>query len=191
MKKILSVFLAGIVLFSFASCGEVPAISDATTERTMRTTTIPSLEETTTVASATVPTTAATTLEATTASTTTIATTTMVTTLATTTATTTAATAIETTTASVVSETLIRNEFKEAMDSYEGFYDEYCEFMMEYQKNPSNLQLLMKYADMMKRLVEMDEKFAAWEEEELTNDELIYYIEVNTRVTQKLLAVAG
>lgn len=36
----------------------------------------------------------------------------------------------------------LRPEFKEAMDSYEAFYDEYCAFMKKYMKNPTDLKLL-------------------------------------------------
>ena len=45
----------------------------------------------------------------------------------------------------------IRPEFKEAMDSYEAFYTEYCEFMKEYNENPSDLALLAKYSDMISK----------------------------------------
>lgn len=88
---------------------------------------------------------------------------------------------------SSVSEDEIRPEFKEAMDSYEAFYDDYCDFMTKYKENPSDLQLIGEYTDMLAKVVEMDEKFAAWEEEDLTDAELMYYAEVNGRVAQKLL----
>lgn len=83
----------------------------------------------------------------------------------------------------------LRPEFKAAMDSYEAFYDDYCAFMEEYNRNPSDLKLLAEYADMMGKLADMEEKFDAWEGEDLNNKELACYMEVNSRVTQKLLAV--
>ena len=83
----------------------------------------------------------------------------------------------------------IRPEFKEAMDSYEAFYDEYCDFMKKYNENPGDLKLLGEYSDMLEKLAEMDEKFSAWEEEDLNAAELKYYAEVNGRVTQKLLDI--
>lgn len=84
----------------------------------------------------------------------------------------------------------MRPEFKEAMDSYESFYDEYCDFMEKYSENPADLELLAQYSDMLSQLAEMDEKFEAWDSEELNAAELKYYLEVSARITQKLYGVA-
>lgn len=81
----------------------------------------------------------------------------------------------------------MRPEFKEAMDSYEAFYDEYCEFMKKFANNPSDLGLLAEYGDMMSKMTDMSEKFDAWDEDEMNKAELEYYLEVNNRVAQKLL----
>ena len=83
----------------------------------------------------------------------------------------------------------LRPEFKEAMDAYEDFYGEYCDFMVKYKENTSDLALLVEYADIMERAVEMDEAFQAWEDEDLNNEELKYYLEVNNRVMQMLVDV--
>lgn len=85
----------------------------------------------------------------------------------------------------------IRPEFKEAMDSYEAFYTEYCEFMKEYSENPTDLTLLAKYADMLVQAEEMNKAFEAWDEDELSNEELKYYLDVNNRVMKMLVDVAG
>ena len=85
----------------------------------------------------------------------------------------------------------IRPEFKEAMDAYEAFYDEYCEFMKQYKENPYDFSLLAKYTEMMKKTVEINESFEEWDEEEMNNAEIKYYLEVNNRVMQKLIDVAG
>ena len=84
----------------------------------------------------------------------------------------------------------MRPEFKEAMDSYEAFYNEYCDFMEKYSENPADLELLAQYSDMLSQLAEMDEKFEAWDSEELNAAELKYYLEVSARVTQKLYEAA-
>lgn len=81
----------------------------------------------------------------------------------------------------------IRPEFKEAMDSYEAFYDEYCELMAEYADNPTDIVLLGKYAAMMEKAQDMEEKFAAWEEDEMSSEELKYYLDVNNRIQKKLI----
>lgn len=85
----------------------------------------------------------------------------------------------------------IRPEFKEAMDAYEAFYDEYCKFMAEYKKNPTDLSLLGKYAEMLTKLDEMNKAFEAWDEDEMSTAELKYYLDVNNRVMQKMIDVAG
>lgn len=84
----------------------------------------------------------------------------------------------------------MRPEFKEAMDSYEKFYDKYCDFMKKYAEDPSDLTMLAEYADMMSKAADMSEKFDAWDEDEMNNAELKYYLEVNNRVVQKLLEVS-
>ncbi|MCM1171926.1 MAG: hypothetical protein NC393_07345 [Clostridium sp.] len=83
----------------------------------------------------------------------------------------------------------MRPEFKEAMDSYEAFYDEYCDIMKRYTENPSDMELFTSYTDILTKASEMSEKFEAWEDTEMNDAELKYYLEVNNRVTMKLLDV--
>lgn len=84
----------------------------------------------------------------------------------------------------------MRPEFKEAMDSYEAFYEEYCEIVKKYTQNPSDMELLADYTDMVSKAAEMSEKFEAWENSDLNDAELAYYLDVNNRVTKKLLEVS-
>lgn len=77
-------------------------------------------------------------------------------------------------------------EFKEAMDSYEAFYTEYCDFLKDYQENPSDLTLIAKYADMVAKAADMDESFSEWDQDEMNAAELEYYLEVQSRVAQKI-----
>lgn len=85
----------------------------------------------------------------------------------------------------------MRPEFKEAMDSYEAFFDEYCEFMQTYKENPTDLKLIGKYAEMVARELEMNEKIEELDNGDLNNEELKYYIEVTSRITQKMLDVTA
>ena len=85
----------------------------------------------------------------------------------------------------------LRPEFKDAMDSYEAFYNEYCEVLKKYMANPSDLSILGKYMDLMGKLSDMDAKFEAWESEDLNAEELKYYMDVNNRVMKKLLDITG
>lgn len=83
----------------------------------------------------------------------------------------------------------IRLEFKEAMDSYEAFYDEYCDFMKKYYANPTDRTLIDGYMDMLDRSVEMTEKFEAWDQSEMNDEELKYYLDVSNRVSKKMIDV--
>ena len=84
----------------------------------------------------------------------------------------------------------IRKEFQEAMDSYELFFDEYCTFMKNFKNDPSNTTLLTQYSTIMTQYTETMSKMSAWKNEDLNDEELQYYIEVNDRITQKLLEIA-
>lgn len=85
----------------------------------------------------------------------------------------------------------LRPEFKEAMDAYEDFYGEYCDFMVKYNENPTDLTLLAEYGELLEKAAEMDEAFSEWEDEDLNDEELKYYLEVNNRVMQMLVDVMG
>lgn len=83
----------------------------------------------------------------------------------------------------------IRTEFKKAMDSYEAFYREYCEVLKKYNSNPTDLLILTEYTELLGKSVEMSEKFEAWDESEMSEAELKYYVEVSGRVTKMLIEV--
>ena len=86
----------------------------------------------------------------------------------------------------------MRPDFKSAMDSYETFMGEYCDFMAKYNESDgSDLSLLSDYASCLSQYAEMADSFEAWDSEDLTDAETAYYLEVQTRVSQKLLEVAG
>lgn len=85
----------------------------------------------------------------------------------------------------------MRKDFKDAMDSYEAFIDEYVAFMKKYSDNPSDVSLLADYTKYMSKYTDMVEKFDKWESEDLNDAELAYYIDVQARVSKKLLEVAG
>lgn len=85
----------------------------------------------------------------------------------------------------------IRPEFIEAMDSYEAFFDEYVDFMNEYMDADTDemLDMLDEYSDYMKSYAETMKKFEELENEEMSTEEAIYYLEVANRISTKLLEV--
>ena len=83
----------------------------------------------------------------------------------------------------------MRKEFKEAMDSYEAFMDEYISFMAEYQDSNYAVEMLNDYLQFLSQYSETMSKIGALGEEEMNDAETVYYIEVTTRVSQKLLNI--
>ena len=86
----------------------------------------------------------------------------------------------------------MRPEFKDAMDQYESFINEYCDFMKKYASSDgTDLTLLTDYANYMSKYAEVQKAFDAWDGQTMNTAETNYYIEVQTRVSQKLLTVAA
>lgn len=85
----------------------------------------------------------------------------------------------------------MRPEFKAAMDSYENFMNEYVNFMKKYMADPSDMSLLMDYTDYMSKYSDFVEDFEEWEDDDDMNAaETAYYIDVQARVSKKLLEIA-
>lgn len=84
----------------------------------------------------------------------------------------------------------IGKEFKAAMDGYEKFIDEYVTILKKYQKDPTDLSILTDYAKYMGEYADMMQKFEKWENEDLNTAETAYYIEVQARISKKLLEIA-
>lgn len=85
----------------------------------------------------------------------------------------------------------MRKEFKEAMDSYEAVVDEYIAFMKKYNANPNDPALLVDYTKYMSKYTDACEKFKKWESGDMNDAETAYYIDVQARVSKKLLEAAG
>ena len=86
-----------------------------------------------------------------------------------------------------VSEDTIRPDVKEAIDAYEAFIDEYCEFMSKYEE--SNPAMLVEYMQLIGKLESYSSKMDAMEED-LTDAEYWYYYEVINRCNEKILKIA-
>ena len=85
----------------------------------------------------------------------------------------------------------MRKDFKEAMDSYEAFMNEYVAFMKKYNANPNDPTLMTDYARYMSKYADACEKFNEWESADMNDAETAYYIDVQARVSKKLLEAAG
>lgn len=86
------------------------------------------------------------------------------------------------------SSTSLRKEFKEAMDSYERVMDEYIAFMTKYNASKgTNPELIAAYSEYMKKYIDATDAFKKWDSKEINKEEAKYYVDVQTRVAQKLL----
>lgn len=84
----------------------------------------------------------------------------------------------------------LRSDFKEAMDNYESFMNDYVDFMKKYQANPTDLSLITDYATYISKYNELSQSFEKWNSSDMNDAEKAYYIEVQTRVNNKLLEAA-
>lgn len=83
----------------------------------------------------------------------------------------------------------IRPSFKEAMDEYEAFFDSYVEFMEKYMDaDPADsLSMMADYGKYMQDYTDAMEALEKIEDDEdLSNEELVYYTEVMGRINTKL-----
>lgn len=81
-------------------------------------------------------------------------------------------------------------DFKAAMDSYEKFFNEYVAIMKKYKANPTDLSILADYATYISQYADMIQKMKEWESKDLNAAEAAYYVDVQARITKKLLEVA-
>lgn len=85
----------------------------------------------------------------------------------------------------------LRPEFKKAMDSYETFMNEYCDFMKKYaESDGTDIGLLADYTEYMSKYADVVEDFEAWDSEEMNTAETAYYLDVQTRINKRLLEVS-
>lgn len=77
-------------------------------------------------------------------------------------------------------------EFKNTMDEYEAFFDDYVEFMQMY-KESNDIALMGKYAEMMNQYVVSMQALENMDTENMTKEEQAYYIEVMSRISQKMI----
>ena len=80
-------------------------------------------------------------------------------------------------------------EFKEMMDSYEAFFDEYIAFMEKYKENPTDMSLLSELSEMLTKEAEMLKEMEGLDQSEMSSAELAYYLEVTGRIYEKLAKV--
>lgn len=85
----------------------------------------------------------------------------------------------------------IRPEFKESVDSYESFMNEYVDFMKKYQdSNGSDPKMLADYATFLSKYADMTDKFDKLSDDETSTEEDVYYLQAQSRVLAKLSEIS-
>ena len=85
----------------------------------------------------------------------------------------------------------IRPEIKKAVDSYEGFMNEYAEFIKKYKENSSDAKLLADYSKMMLKYSEFSQDFDKLDDGTLTDEETKYYNDASIRASVKLIELGA
>ena len=80
-------------------------------------------------------------------------------------------------------------DFKESMDAYEAFFDEYVAFMKKYNSSSDQYSMLSDYLSMLHSYSETMEALEEVESEDLSDADMKYYLEVMTRIEEKLLDI--
>ena len=78
-------------------------------------------------------------------------------------------------------------ELVKFLESYEAFVDEYVEFMQAYMKNPTDLNLLMRYSSILAEYAKFTEAVDKYDTEDMSEADALYFAEVTLRCSQKLL----
>lgn len=82
-------------------------------------------------------------------------------------------------------------EFRETMDHYEAFFNDYAAFMKKYAETDDPTSMLLDYADFLEQYTELMAELDAIEESELSAADAQYYLEVMTRINATLAEVAA
>lgn len=87
-----------------------------------------------------------------------------------------------------VDDNFIDPEFKEMMDEFEAFFDEYVEFVnrMNNADSMEALELMSAYTEYLEKYASVMEKMESIDQDELTTAEALYYAEVTGRIYLKL-----
>lgn len=83
----------------------------------------------------------------------------------------------------------VNADFKETMDSYEDFFDDYVDFMKKYKNSDDVTSMMSDYADYMSKYSDMMSKLNSIDTGSLSADDYAYYAEVNARITKKLAEI--
>lgn len=80
-------------------------------------------------------------------------------------------------------------DFKETMDAYEAFMNNYVDFMVKYKDSGNVFSMAVDYTKLMGEYSEWAKKIEAIDESALSDEDYAYWIEVQSRVNERLLSL--
>ncbi len=78
-------------------------------------------------------------------------------------------------------------EFKEVMEGYEAFFDEYIDFMNKYEESNNDIAMLADYLSIMNRYAKTMKELEDIGDQELSEADAWYYLQVSNRINKKML----
>lgn len=84
--------------------------------------------------------------------------------------------------------TEVSSELKAFLDSYEEFMERYIDFLADYQAAADQSSMLTEYLSLMQEYADFAAKAEAYNDAEMNTVDAAYYLEVTSRVAQKLLS---
>lgn len=83
----------------------------------------------------------------------------------------------------------VGNDVKEFVDCYEDFMNAYCDFMETYDS--SDVSALTEYTKLLGEYAEWTQKAEDFDDDDLNNDELAYWMDAQNRINKRLLEVTN
>ncbi len=88
-------------------------------------------------------------------------------------------------------QTGVSADFKQTVDSYEAFFNEYADFMEEYSSSGNPASMALQYASMMAQYTDYMAKLSALDDGTLSADDYAYLMDAQVRINQRLAGIAG
>ena len=89
----------------------------------------------------------------------------------------------------VDSESSVNPELKSYLDEYETFMNDYVEFMKEYKNSSDEVSMLTEYTNLLSKYSDYTSSIYNYSTDEMSAEDLEYYLDVTSRVTQKLTEI--
>ena len=78
------------------------------------------------------------------------------------------------------------SDVREMLDAYEAFMNEYFDLLEKMAADPTDLNLIAEYGDLLQKEAEWTKKIDAMDEDEMSPEDAAYYLEVTGRIYKRL-----